>query len=56
MYSDFYGRVDNREYFAVEVLANQVNGSVEEAERDFRQHAARTSRPPAPRRGRPRRR
>ena len=40
MYSDFYGRVDDREYFAVEVLAERVGGSAEQAEADFRRHAA----------------
>ncbi|MDP9811572.1 hypothetical protein J2W42_004436 [Rhizobium tibeticum] len=38
VYSDFYGRVNGREYFAVEVIAGHV-GTIDEAERDFRQHA-----------------
>jgi hypothetical protein len=38
MYSDFYGRRNNREYFAVEVIAEHVDGSVAHAERDFRCH------------------
>ncbi|MFS2155241.1 NAD(P)-binding protein [Rhizobium sp. Rhizsp42] len=38
VYSDFYGRVDGREYFAVEVIAGQVD-SCEDAEADFRRHA-----------------
>jgi protoporphyrinogen oxidase len=38
VYSDFYGHVNAREYFAVEVVAGQVR-SVEEAEDDFRRHA-----------------
>src|SRR5713226_9023191 len=40
VYSDFYGRSGGREYFAVEVNADHVLGSVETAERDFRQHAS----------------
>jgi len=39
VYSDFYGRVNAREYFAVEVVVGQVR-SVEEAEDDFRRHAS----------------
>lgn len=39
VYSDFYGRVNAREYFAVEVVAGQVR-TVEEAEEDFRRHAS----------------
>jgi hypothetical protein len=39
VYSDFYGRINAREYFAVEVVTGQVR-SVEEAEADFRRHAA----------------
>jgi protoporphyrinogen oxidase len=38
VYSDFYGRVANREYFAVEVIAGSVT-STEQAEADFRHHA-----------------
>ncbi len=37
VYSDFYGRVKDREYFAVEVIAGQVS-TVDEAESDFRRH------------------
>lgn len=37
VYSDFYGRVAEREYFAVEVIAGAVV-TVEEAEADFRFH------------------
>lgn len=40
MYSDFYGVSDGREYFTAEVNADHVDGSVEIAERDFRQHAS----------------
>lgn len=40
VYSDFYGRSAAREYFAVEVNAEHVLGSVEVAERDFRRHVA----------------
>jgi hypothetical protein len=40
VYSDFYGRCGNREYFAVEVISNHIQGSVEDAERDFRAHVA----------------
>jgi hypothetical protein len=40
MYSDFYGISDGREYFTAEVNADHVSGSVEMAERDFRQHVS----------------
>lgn len=40
MYSDFYGRAHGREYFAVEVIANHIDGSVARAEADFRSHVA----------------
>ena len=40
VYSDFYGRAAGREYFAVEVNAEHVGGSVEVAEQDFRRHVA----------------
>jgi protoporphyrinogen oxidase len=40
MYSDFYGRCDGREYFAVEVNADHVLGSVEAAAEDFRRHSS----------------
>jgi protoporphyrinogen oxidase len=39
MYSDFYGRVDGREYFGVEVVANESLAAVDAAEQDFRRHA-----------------
>lgn len=38
VYSDFYGKVKDREYFAVEVISNFLGGGVEDAERDFRTH------------------
>lgn len=38
MYSDFYGNVDDREYFAVEVLADRTAHDVERAVSDFRAH------------------
>ncbi|MGO4677138.1 NAD(P)-binding protein [Bosea sp. 2YAB26] len=40
VYSDFYGRRGDREYFAVEVIANHIQGSVVKAEKDFRDHVA----------------
>lgn len=40
VYSDFYGPAGGREYFAVEVNAEHVGGSVEAAEADFRRHTA----------------
>jgi protoporphyrinogen oxidase len=40
VYSDFYGKAGGREYFAVEVNADHVFGTVETAEQDFRQHVA----------------
>lgn len=40
VYSDFYGKADGREYFAVEVNADLVFGSVEAAEQDFRRHVS----------------
>ena len=40
VYSDFYGKSDGREYFTAEVNADHVNGSVEIAEQDFRQHVS----------------
>jgi protoporphyrinogen oxidase len=39
VYSDFYGPSAGREFFAVEVNADHVGGSLEAAERDFRAHA-----------------
>lgn len=41
VYSDFYGREQGREYLGVEVIADQVGGSVAAAEADFRCHVAR---------------
>jgi protoporphyrinogen oxidase len=38
MYSDFYGKCDGREYFAVEVNADHVSNSVDIAAQDFRRH------------------
>ena len=38
MYSDFYGLVDGREYFGVEVNADHVEESVALAEQNFRKH------------------
>jgi protoporphyrinogen oxidase len=38
MHSDFYGRVNGREYFSVEVIGNQVDSSAELAEQDFVTH------------------
>ena len=40
VYSDFYGKADGREYFAAEVNADHVSGSVELAEQDFRRHVS----------------
>ena len=40
VYSDFYGPAGGREFFAVEVNANHVSGSVEIAAKDFRQHTS----------------
>jgi protoporphyrinogen oxidase len=40
VYSDFYGQSGGREFFAVEVNADHVLGSVETAERDFRAHVS----------------
>ena len=40
VYSDFYGRHENREYFAVEVISNHIKESVVDAESDFRRHVA----------------
>lgn len=40
MYSEFYGPHEKREYFGVEVIAEQVAGSVAAAEKDFRRHVA----------------
>jgi protoporphyrinogen oxidase len=40
MHSDFYGKSDGRAFFAVEVNADHVSGSVETAEQDFRRHVS----------------
>jgi protoporphyrinogen oxidase len=40
MYSDFYGPVDGREYFTVEVIAGTAPQTAEEAADDFRRHTA----------------
>ncbi len=41
VYSDFYGKSGDREFFAVEVNADQAFNSVETAEQDFRRHVLR---------------
>jgi NAD(P)-binding Rossmann-like domain len=38
MHSDFYGRVNGREYFAAEVIASDIDFSAQLAEQDFRKH------------------
>ncbi|QEE42328.1 MULTISPECIES: NAD(P)-binding protein [unclassified Methylobacterium] len=40
MYSDFYGAVEGRHYFGVEVIASQAGNSLAIAEQDFRSHVA----------------
>jgi protoporphyrinogen oxidase len=40
VYSDFYGYSAGREFFAVEVNADHVSGSVATAEQDFRRHVS----------------
>ena len=40
VYSDFYGLSGGREYFAAEVNADHVGGSVDVAAEDFRRHTA----------------
>jgi protoporphyrinogen oxidase len=40
VYSDFYGPSGGREFFAVEVNADHVAGSVETAAKDFRRHTS----------------
>ena len=40
VYSDFYGKSAGREYFAAEVNAGHVRGSIEIAEQDFRRHVS----------------
>jgi hypothetical protein len=39
-YSDFYGRAEDREFFAVEVIGDQVECSIERGAEDFRTHTA----------------
>jgi hypothetical protein len=39
-YSDFYSRAEGREFFAVEVIGDQVECSIERAADDFRTHTA----------------
>jgi hypothetical protein len=39
VYSDFYGRAGDREFFTVEVIGGSVADSVSRAESDFREHA-----------------
>jgi len=41
MYSDFYGRVEGREYFGVEVIASHAGDDLAIAEEDFRAHVTR---------------
>ena len=43
VYSDFYGRANGREFFAVEVNADHVAGSIERAAQQFREHIAANS-------------
>lgn len=43
VYSDFYGTVEGREYFGVEVIAANANNSLVVAEQDFRKHVARNN-------------
>ncbi len=38
VYSDFYGPANDREYFAVEVIADHIGHSAADAEADFREH------------------
>jgi hypothetical protein len=40
VHSDFYGRVDGREYLGVEVIADEARDTAEAAEKDFREHVA----------------
>jgi hypothetical protein len=41
MYSDFYGKVNGRDYFTAEVNADHVDGAVTRAAEDFRDHTQR---------------
>ncbi|MDP4004403.1 NAD(P)-binding protein [Methylobacterium sp. NEAU K] len=43
VYSDFYGAIEGREYFGVEVIASQARDSIEFAEQDFRSHVSRNN-------------
>lgn len=43
IYSDFYGKTDGREYFAVEVVSNDTITSIDLAEAEFRAHVARNN-------------
>lgn len=43
VYSDFYGRHADREYFAVEVNAQHVSGDPAVADKDFQAHVAKNS-------------
>lgn len=40
MHSDFYGRINGREYFNVEVVLRSLNGSIDAAASDFFRHVA----------------
>ncbi|QGY04190.1 NAD(P)-binding protein [Methylobacterium mesophilicum SR1.6/6] len=40
VYSDFYGRVNGREYFGVEVIASHAGNSISLAEQNFRDHVS----------------
>jgi protoporphyrinogen oxidase len=40
VYSDFYGKSGEREFFTVEVNADHVGGSIETAEQEFKRHVA----------------
>jgi protoporphyrinogen oxidase len=40
VYSDFYGKAADREYFTVEVIGGPSIASIDEAEADFRRHVA----------------
>ncbi len=43
LFSAFYGRVEGRDYFTVEVIASQVGHSVERADADFRRTVAKAA-------------
>lgn len=40
VYSDFYGKAHDREYFAVEVIGGEINNNIALAEQDFRRHVS----------------